>query len=93
MAGFGRFPRSARYLLTGTPSRRQDSTTERIAAAFGPAFTLPTCSQFFLPRAIGRIELSARLLDKLHFLVLKAAFQFLPHIQCVGCGLAYCTLR
>jgi len=54
---------SARYFFTGAPSRRQDSTTERIAATLGPAFTLPTCSQFFLPSAIGRIEFSARLLD------------------------------
>ena len=41
----------------------EDSTTERIAATFGPAFALPTCSQFFRPSATGRIEFSARLLD------------------------------
>jgi hypothetical protein len=28
--------------FTGAPIRRHDSTTERIAATFGPAFTLPT---------------------------------------------------
>jgi hypothetical protein len=49
--------------LTGTPSRRQDSTTDRIAATLGPDFALPTCNQFFLPNAIGRIEFSATLLD------------------------------
>src|SRR6266496_2411134 len=48
-------------VLTGAPSLRQDSTTERIAATLGPACALPTCSQFFLPRATGRIEFSARL--------------------------------
>ena len=31
----------------GKASRRQDSTTEAIAAIFGPACMLPTCSQFF----------------------------------------------
>jgi hypothetical protein len=30
--------------LTGTPSRRQDSITERIAATFGPDCALPTCN-------------------------------------------------
>src|SRR5437667_409152 len=54
---------AARYSFTGTSSRRQDSTTERIAATFGPDWALPTCSQFFLPSATGRIEFSARLLD------------------------------
>src|SRR4029453_10781522 len=53
----------ARYSFTGAPIRRHDSTTERIAATFGPAFTLPTCSQFFRPSATGRMEFSARLLD------------------------------
>src|SRR4029077_1476937 len=42
-------------------SRRQLSTAERIAATFGPAVGLPMCSQFFLPRATGRMEFSARL--------------------------------
>jgi len=41
--------------------RRQLSTTERIAATFGPACGLPMCKQFFRPRAIGRMEFSARL--------------------------------
>jgi hypothetical protein len=54
---------AARHSLTGTSSRRQDSTTERIAATFGPACALPTCSQFLRPSATGRIEFSARLLD------------------------------
>src|SRR5208283_4115542 len=40
---------------------RQLSTTERIAATFGPACGLPMCNQFFRPRATGRIEFSARL--------------------------------
>ena len=35
-----------RYSFTGAPIRRHDSTTDKIAATFGPAFTLPTCSQF-----------------------------------------------
>src|SRR5437870_6035692 len=47
---------AARYSFTGTSSRRQDSTTERIAATLGPDWALPTCSQFFLPSATGRIE-------------------------------------
>src|SRR5690242_18301171 len=54
---------ASRYSLLGTPSRRQDSTMERIAATFGPAWALPTCSQFLRPKATGRIEFSARLLD------------------------------
>src|SRR4051812_37795533 len=54
---------SSRYSLTGALSLRQDSTIERIAATFGPALALPTCSQFFRPSAIGRIEFSARLFD------------------------------
>jgi hypothetical protein len=55
---------ASRYSLTGTRSRRQDSTTERIAAIFGPDQALPTCSQFFRPSATGRMEFSATLLDK-----------------------------
>jgi len=43
------------------------STTERIAATFGPACGLPMYNQFFRPRATGRIEFSARLLLKLQF--------------------------
>jgi hypothetical protein len=54
---------AVKYCFTGTPSLRQDSTTERIAATLGPACALPTCSQFFLPYATGRIEFFARLLD------------------------------
>src|SRR5712691_8442528 len=54
---------AVRYSFTGAPSRRQDSTTERIAATFGPACTLPTCSQFLRPKATGRIEFSAKLFD------------------------------
>src|SRR5207249_12244327 len=42
----------------GAPRRRQDSTTERIAATFGPACALPTCNQFLRPGATGRIEFS-----------------------------------
>ena len=41
---------------------RHLSTTERIAASFGPACGLPMCNQFFRPRATGRMEFSARLL-------------------------------
>ena len=54
---------SSRYSFSGARNRRQDSTTERIAATLGPASGLPTCSQFLRPRATGRIEFSARLLD------------------------------
>jgi hypothetical protein len=32
---------SSRYCRTGTPSRRQLSTIEKMAATFGPAFSLP----------------------------------------------------
>src|ERR1019366_3746076 len=46
---------------TGSFKRRQLSTTERIAATFGPACGLPMCNQFFRPRATGRMEFSARL--------------------------------
>ena len=42
---------------------RQLSTTERIAATFGPAGGLPMCNQFFRPRATGRMEFSAKLLE------------------------------
>jgi hypothetical protein len=42
--------------------RRQLSTTDRIAAIFGPACALPIWIQFRRPRATGRIEFSARLL-------------------------------
>jgi len=54
---------SIRYSFTGAPNLRQDSTTETIAATFGPACALPTCNQFLRPKATGRIEFSARLLD------------------------------
>src|SRR5260370_19107361 len=53
---------AARYLRTESFSRRQLSTTERIAATLGPACGLPTWIQFFRPRATGRIEFSATLL-------------------------------
>jgi hypothetical protein len=43
-------------LRTGTFNLRQLSTTERIAATFGPACGLPMCIQFFRPRATGRID-------------------------------------
>jgi len=43
-------------------NRRQLSTTDRIAAIFGPTSGLPTWIQFLRPRATGRIEFSARLL-------------------------------
>jgi hypothetical protein len=45
-----------RYVRAGILSLRQLSTTERIAAIFGPACGLPMCSQFFRPRATGREE-------------------------------------
>jgi exosortase E/protease (VPEID-CTERM system) len=35
---------AARCSFTGAPSRRQDSTIERIATTFEPALTLPMCS-------------------------------------------------
>jgi len=54
---------SSKYSFADTASRRHDSTTEIIAATFGPACALPTCSQFLRPNATGRIEFSARLLD------------------------------
>jgi len=47
---------SARYLRIGILSRRQLSTTERMAATRGPACSLPMWIQFALPTAIGRIE-------------------------------------
>jgi hypothetical protein len=37
----------ARYSRTGILRRRQLSSTERIAATFGPACSLPTWIQFF----------------------------------------------
>jgi hypothetical protein len=39
---------SPRYLRMGMLRRRQLSTTEKMAAIFGPASLLPRCSQFFL---------------------------------------------
>jgi hypothetical protein len=50
-----------KYSRTGSFNLRQLSTTERIAATFGPACGLPMCNQFFRPRATGRMEFSARL--------------------------------
>jgi hypothetical protein len=47
----------------GRPSLRQLSTTERIAATFGPACALPTWIQFLRPIEMGRMEFSARLFD------------------------------
>ena len=44
-----------------TPSRLQVSNTDRIAAIFGPAFSLPICIQFLRPSAIGLIAFSAHL--------------------------------
>ena len=44
---------ATRYSFTGTPSRRQDSITDKIAATFGPDCALPTCSQFLRPKATG----------------------------------------
>ena len=53
---------AARYSRIGIPIRRQLSTTDKMAATFGPACRLPTWIQFFRPSATGRIEFSARLL-------------------------------
>ena len=39
------------------------ATTDKMAATLGPDVALPTCSQFFLPSATGRMEFSAMLLD------------------------------
>ena len=44
---------SSKYSLAETPSLLQDSTTDKIAATFGPDFTLLTCNQFFRPNAIA----------------------------------------
>ena len=41
--------------------RRQVSITDMMAVTFGPACGLPIWIQFFLPKTIGRIEFSARL--------------------------------
>src|SRR5665213_1091640 len=51
-----------RYSRTGSFIRRQLSMTDRMAATFGPACSLPRWIQFFRPRATPRIEFSARLL-------------------------------
>src|ERR1022692_2775805 len=51
-----------KYSRTGSFNLRQLSTTEIIAATFGPACGLPMWIQFFRPRATGRMEFSARLL-------------------------------
>ena len=48
----------ARYSRNGIPSRRQLSTTDRMAAALGPASSLPTWIQFLRPTTTGRIEFS-----------------------------------
>lgn len=55
---------SVRYSRTGIFRRQQFSTMEKIAAILGPVSLLPRCSQFFLPIAIGRVEFSARLVEK-----------------------------
>ena len=53
----------SKYCRTGIPILRQLSTTDKIAATLGPASTLPTWIQFFLPNTAGRIEFSAKLFD------------------------------
>src|SRR5687767_12132502 len=62
----GRFARpgstETRYSRIGSFRRRQVSTTERMAATFGPACSLPTWIQFLRPSTSGRMEFSARLL-------------------------------
>ena len=52
---------AASYWRIGSPSLRQLSTMEKIAASLGPASLLPRCTQFFRPMARGRMEFSARL--------------------------------
>ena len=51
---------SSKYSRTGTRNLRQDSSTLKIAATFGSATGLPTWIRFLRPRAIPRIEFSAR---------------------------------
>src|ERR1700689_2761852 len=53
---------AARYSRIGSPILRQLSTIEKIAATLGPASLLPRWIQLRRPMAIGRLELSARLL-------------------------------
>jgi hypothetical protein len=55
----------SQIVATGSFNLRQLSTTERIAAIFGPACGLPTWIQFFRPIATGRIEFSATLLSSI----------------------------
>ena len=45
----------AKYCRKGTLSRRQLSMTERMAATFGPAYSLPAWIQFFRPSVMGRM--------------------------------------
>ena len=53
----------SRYSFAGAPCRRHDSMTERIAATFGPALALPTCSHFLRPSATPHNQFSFRSLD------------------------------
>jgi len=48
-------------------SRRQVSTTERMAAIRGPASALPRWIQFFRPSASGRIEVLCPVIAELEF--------------------------
>jgi hypothetical protein len=56
---------------TGMLIRRQLSTTEKIAAMRGPASWLPIWIQLERPRAMGRIEFSARLLLSSKFWIIQ----------------------
>ena len=54
---------SSRYSRGSIFSARQVCTSERTIAAASPPRSLPTKSQFFRPRAMGRTALSATLLS------------------------------
>jgi hypothetical protein len=76
----------ARKSRNGGLNRRQLSTTERIAAVFGPACELPIWILFLRPRATGRIEFSARLL-LLQFRIFQEARELVPQGKHVVAGL------
>lgn len=65
-------PRSNKATICSLPHQEQFQRTspceastvfQQLSRYLPPACALPTCSQFFLPNAIGRMEFSARLLD------------------------------
>ena len=71
MGDFGQLPSAhsrqhvAQILRRRDMQPTTDSITDKMAATLGPDCALPTWSQFLRPKAIGRMQFSARLFDNL----------------------------